>query len=125
MAHQLVRYLMLGSLLLLVLSCWRKDVLPKPQLLRQELLTEPTQTPVSPMPRQTTVGGVTYTINPLYKYELHGLVVSLHDADTWQDSLHERWNDHLNVVDLCVVWGNNIRRYAYKEMKFSSGQFTC
>ena len=23
--------------------------------------------------------------------------------------LHRLWNDHLNVADLCVIWGNNAR----------------
>ena len=51
--------------------------------------------------------------------------VSKHDADTWWDYIHREWNDSLNIVDLCVVWGNNVRSGAYADIDFSSGQFTC
>ena len=29
------------------------------------------------------------------------------------------------MVDLCVLWGNNIRSSTYKDIDFSSGQFVC
>jgi hypothetical protein len=29
------------------------------------------------------------------------------------------------VMDICVVWGNNIRSQAYRQMDFYNGQFTC
>jgi hypothetical protein len=71
------------------------------------------------------VGGIDYRVQPLYKYDIYGLVVSKHDANTWWDYLHKEWNDKLNVIDLCVVWGENVRDGAYRGISFSSGQFTC
>lgn len=125
MARKFVRVLLIGSLLLLALALWRKDVLPNPQVLRQELLEEPQQVAVQRAAFETSAGGVTYSVQPLYTYDLYGLVVSRHDSDTWWDYIHREWNDHLNVVDLCVLWGNNVRNGAYKDIEFSSGQFVC
>ena len=32
--------------------------------------------------------------------------------------LHRKdWNDHLNVADLCVIWGPNLRNDAYRAMQ--------
>ncbi len=38
---------------------------------------------------------------------------------------HAANNDHLNVADLCMVWGANAAEGAYEKMPFSSGQFVC
>ena len=125
MSHRFVKFLLISSLLLLLVALWRKDVLPPQQGLRQELLEEPVQEASQQPPLDTTVGGITYNVRPLYKYDLYGLVVSKHDTDTWWDYIHKEWNDNLNVGDLCVVWGNNVRNGAYKDISFSSGQFVC
>ena len=61
----------------------------------------------------------------LFDYEITGLVVSKHNADTWWDWVHAASHDHLNVTDLCVVWGDNARSGSYQDMRFSSGQWTC
>jgi hypothetical protein len=125
MAHRFVKFLLIGSLLLLVVALWRKDILPPHQGLRQELLQEPVQVSTQQPPIETTVGDITYNIRPLYKYDLYGLVVSKHDSNTWWDYIHKEWNDNLNVADLCVVWGNNVQNGGYRDISFSSGQFVC
>lgn len=125
MAHRLVKWMLVGSLALLIVALWRKDILPDNRELRDELLAEPVQVETDHAPIQTTVGGIHYTIQPLYTYTLYGLVVSKHNADTWWDYIHNAWNDKLNVADLCVVWGNDVRNSAYKGVSFSHSQFTC
>ena len=125
MTHRIVKYFLAASAILLALSVWRSDALPSKGDLLPELLTEPMQEAISQPAFDTTVKGVTYKVQPLYSYDLVGMVVSKHDAKTWWDYLHREWNDHLNVTDLCVVWGNNVRNAAYEGISFSSGQFTC
>ena len=125
MAYRLGKLLFICGLALLLTAIWKKDVLPAPQELRDELLDEPSQAAVQRAPFQTSVGDVTYDVRPLHKYELHGMVVSRHDSNTWWDYIHKEWNDKLNVADLCVVWGNNVRSGAYRDIEFSSGQFVC
>lgn len=125
MAHRFVQFLLVAGLIILGLALWRKDVLPEHQGLRRELLEEPRQASTQRPPIEATVGGVAYHIRPLFSYDLHGLVVSSHDSHAWWDYIHREWNDHLNVADLCVVWGNNVRNGSYRDISFSSGQFVC
>jgi len=117
--------MLIAGLILLAVSLWRKDILPEHQGLREELLLEPAQVKTQQAALETTVGGIKYKIQPLYTYELYGLVVSKHDTGTWWDYIHKAWNDNLNITDLCVVWGRNVRTGAYRDISFSSGQFTC
>ena len=124
-APALVRVLLLGSATLFVLAWWQRDTLPSPDRIDPALLAEPVQNPTGAPEFRTPVGGVTYTVRPLFTYDLYGLVVSKHDADTWWDWIHKAWNDNLNVTDLCVVWGVNARSGSYRELDFSSGEFVC
>lgn len=121
----LVKLLLAAGFGLLVAAVWLRHDLPAPERLLEGLQQEPEQLQVREPPFNTSVGGVTYTIKPLYSYELQGLVVSLHDSSSWWDYLHREWNDHLNVVDFCVIWGSNAGNGAYRNIEFSSGQFTC
>ncbi len=125
MTHTIVKYCTALSLLLLSFALWNKNALPSPQALRPEMLEEPKQIETSLAPFETTVGQVVYTVKPRYEYDLYGLVVSEHDSNTWWDYIHRESNDHLNVNDLCVVWGKNAQSGSYQDLTFSSGQFVC
>ncbi|MBK8336314.1 MAG: hypothetical protein IPL03_06845 [Sterolibacteriaceae bacterium] len=125
MAYRLGKLLFFCGLLLLLTALWKKVELPAPQALRTDLLAEPRQVAVQKAPFHVSVGKIDYLVQPLFKYDLYGMVVSRHDSDTWWDYIHKDWNDRLNVADLCVVWGNNVRSGAYRDIEFSSGQFVC
>jgi hypothetical protein len=99
--------------------------LPDVATLRAELSDEPRQQSVLQAPFTKAAGGVTYTIEPSHRYEIYGLVVSKHNADTWWDYVHAATQDNLNVTDLCVVWGSNALGGAYRNLSFSSSQWTC
>jgi hypothetical protein len=120
-----VRSLLVGSSLLLLVAWWMRESLPPRAHLDPALLSEPRQAPTEATAFKTTVGGIEYTVHPLYAYELYGLVVSKHDADTWWDWIHKAWNDRLNVTDLCVIWGANARTDNYRNLDYSSGEFVC
>ncbi len=125
MSNQAIKFFLIANLLLLLAAIWRSESLPPPAELFPILLNEPVQTQVTQPAFSTISKDINYTVQPLYEYDLVGLVVSKHDANTWWDYIHREWNDALNIVDLCVVWGNNVRNGAYAEINFSSGQFTC
>ena len=125
MSKKFIKYFLILDLLLLLTSIWRSDLLPPATDLDPILFNEPVQTQVTQAPFTTKSNNINYSIQPLYEYDLVGLVVSKHDANTWWDYIHKEWNDNLNIVDLCVVWGNNVRNNVYQEIDFSSGQFTC
>jgi hypothetical protein len=124
-AAAIVRILLVGSALLFIVAWWQRDALPPQERLDPALLADPQQAPTETMAFRATVGGIEYTVRPLYTYDLHGLVVSKHDADTWWDWIHRAWNDKLNVTDLCVIWGANARTDNYRKLDYSSGQFVC
>jgi len=121
----LVRVVMCGGLLMAALGWYDGDALPAPSVLREELRAEPVQTPVADPPFRTMVDGVEYDIRPRYAYDIAGLAVSLHRSDSFWDTAHEEWDDHINVMDLCVVWGRNATSGVYRDVHFSNSQFTC
>jgi hypothetical protein len=123
--YRFVRFAMFASALLAAVAWWRKDALPPPEELRAELRAEPIQVPVSEPPTDIDVKGVHYRIQRRYSYDLYGLVVSLHHSDTWWDYIHEAASDHINLMDVCVVWGPNAVSGIYREVSFSNSQWEC
>jgi hypothetical protein len=123
--HGLARLLMIGGLLAAAAGWWMKDALPDPGKLQQDLLEEPLQKQVRMKPFDTTVNGVDYRIQPRYRYELNAVVVSLHHSDAWWDLAHKEWGDHVNVMDLCVAWGDSVRSGAYRDVSFDNSQWEC
>jgi hypothetical protein len=121
----LVRSTLLAGLLLLTLGLWFKDALPPPALLHADLLREPAQVAMRAAPFKTVVDGVEYLIEPRYTYDIAGLVVSLHQSDDASDTAHRAWDDHINLIDLCLVWGQNARSGIYRELRFTNSQWTC
>ena len=121
----ILRVLIFGSAVLLAVSWWMRDRLPPPEKLDAAVMVEPDQRATDRAPFRTTVAGVEYTVRPVFAYDLSGLVVSKHNADTWWDWVHKAWRDSLNVTDLCVVWGANAQRGGYRDISFSSGEFVC
>ena len=119
MSRTQVKILLICALVLLIAALSQRHALPRADLLAESLRQEPEQVQVQHAPLTTTVGGVTYRIDPLYTYDLHGLVVSRHDSTSWTDYLHRESNNHLNVVDLCVIWGRNAISGGYRDMERS------
>ena len=113
------------SLATLAVGVYFGDTLPSPDKLDHRLEDDPVQEKIDKKPFDVTVNKITYQIKPLYSYELYGLVVSKHEADSFADQAHKLWNDHLNTADLCVIWGKNAFSGIYERLKFSSGQWTC
>ncbi|HUU05724.1 MAG TPA: hypothetical protein VMZ49_07600 [Patescibacteria group bacterium] len=123
---KLLRLGMLACLFIWALSLHFDDRLPPAPGIFPQLFREPLQVKENlPAAFQVTKKKIVYTITPLYHYELFGLVVSQHRSDSLLDISHRRWQDYLNIKDLCVVWGRNIRSGVYRRMKFWNRDFTC
>ncbi|MES2933806.1 MAG: hypothetical protein V4805_10005 [Pseudomonadota bacterium] len=125
MTRRLIKWMLIFNLLLLMLAVWRSDALPPPLELHAALLEEPLQTSLQEAPFDVVSNEVAYTVQPLFDYELTGLIVSKHNADSWWDYIHREANDSLNITDLCVIWGNNARTGVYADFEFYNLQFTC
>lgn len=113
-----------ASCLLLITSCWHRNEFPADLDLDSGILEEPAQRPADDAPFTATMNGVEYRVTPRYHYDLTGLVVSYehHDGNY---SLHRLWNDHINVADVCVVWGHNATEIDLNRFDFWNGAFTC
>jgi len=126
MTRHLQTLLLLFSLCGIALGLWQRDRLPAPSRLVSAIAQEPLQTPTRLAGFKATAAGVEYTIKPLFDYRIQGVVVSRHDSAAWWDLVHRKdWNDHLNVADLCIVWGTNATSGIYRELRYWSEVFTC
>jgi hypothetical protein len=124
--ERLFKWLFIVSLVLVGFTYFQKDLLPGPENYDQKRFVAPKQTPTTASPFGLSVNGQQYRIEPVYAYELEGMVVSYHDADSFSDIWHhDKWKDFLNVRDLCVVWGGNLTSGVYQEMEFSNDSWTC
>jgi hypothetical protein len=120
------RFVLIASAVIFVASFFLKDRLPGREEILPELLQEPVQAKEDlPEPFEVTREGVTYTVEPLFSYELYGMVVSYHHANSLVDVSHEAWKDYINVKDVCVLWGKNLETAVYERMKFRNRDFTC
>lgn len=101
-----------------------RNSFPDPVERQHSPLASPTQSNSNKRGFQATYADVNYSVEPRYDYELTGIVVSraFHNA---KFGLHRKWNDHLNVADLCVVWGDNASSLDLNAFDFWNGQFTC
>lgn len=114
------------SLLVMAITYFTKESLPDPGYYGDAIIQEPIQNKISKKPFEIEVNKERYHITPKYDYRLEGVVVSAHNADAFLDMRHhEEWRDFLNIKDLCVIWGDNVKNGIYKKMKFDSGDWTC
>lgn len=112
------------ALPLTLVAWWQSDEFVPFDWLPREIVEDPRQEKVREKPFEVAYNEVAYTVEPKYEYDLYGMVVSFryHDGDRM---LHKVWNDHLNVADVCVVWGNNLAGVDLNAFDFFNGQFTC
>jgi hypothetical protein len=120
-----VRGLLLGSAAVAAIAAWNADTLPPPRRLRPEILADPVQIAAELPPLRITVAGVDYGIERRFSYDIAGVVVSLHHSDTWWDTAHAEWGDHINLMDVCLAWGDNAAKDTYRDVHFSNTQWEC
>lgn len=113
-----------ASFLWLLVSFWNRNDLPGNVEFRPEVLAEPQQEVTRARPFEALFNGVDYKVEPEYEYDLSGMVVSFrhHDGNS---RMHFRANDHLNMMDVCVVWGDTATSKLLHKIKFWNGIFTC
>ena len=123
--RKIIKIILVIAILLFLVSFFQKNRLPDKGEIAEQLYQEPIQTTIDISEFKANKGGIVYTIKPLYNYELYGLIISQHYSKGWFDYYHKEWDDFLNIKDLCVIWGDNIKSEIYKKMKFKSGSYTC
>jgi len=89
-----------------------------------QIQNEPVQTATKKNTFDAIYSGVNYNIEPEFDYDLYGMVVSFRHHDG-QSRMHRQSNDHLNMMDVCVVWGDNTTNPHLNKIDFWNGIFTC
>ncbi|WPL16397.1 hypothetical protein Thiowin_01351 [Thiorhodovibrio winogradskyi] len=126
LVSQLMLLVFLTSLAIALWSNWRKDQFPPAEFYDLGRLQEPRQSKTELEPFHVEAEGIRYLIEPLFDYELDGVVVSLHDSDAFIDVYHFKdWKDFLNIRDLCVVWGENVSSGVFRDMDYKNTTWTC
>lgn len=112
------------SLASVLVSFWHRNDLPRDINYVASTLEEPVQNPTTKAPFNTAFEGVDYRIEPQYDYDLYGMVVSYrhHDGNS---RMHFLAKDHLNMLDVCIVWGDNTQHPDLNNIDFWNGIFTC
>ncbi len=112
------------SFIWLLVSFWNRNDLPRDIDYVPEILDEPVQTATRKRSFDASYNGVEYLIEPEYEYDLYGMIVSYrhHDGDS---RMHLQANDHLNMLDVCVIWGDNTSNRRLRKINFWNGIFTC
>lgn len=124
MLRTLNKAVMSASALVLAVAFFNRNDLPGSIDFHPRLKDEPLQREIHAKPLNVAYAGIDYRVEPLYSYELYGLVVSYRQHDG-QDSMHRWSRDHLNVADLCVVWGDTAFAPTLDKLDFWNGVFTC
>ena len=111
------------SFIWLLVSFWNRNDLPGNIEYVPEILNEPAQTATSKPAFDASYNDVAYRIEPEYEYDLYGTIVSFRHHD--DSRIHLLANDHLNMLDVCVIWGDNTSNQLLHKIDFWNGVFTC
>lgn len=124
MAVHAFKILIIGVIFIFT-SCMGLKRLPDYTSMNKEILLDPVQTPTQDKSFEIQKNKKSYQIEPVFNYELYGLVVSKHNSDSWRDHVHKAWGDYINTQDICVIWGENVKSNRFHQVEFSSGNWTC
>ena len=101
--------IIVASFVSLLVSFWNRNDLPGNIDYVPALDNEPMQTRTRERPLELVYNDVRYRVEPQYDYDITGMVVSYRHHHEDNSRMHRLANDHLNMLDVCVVWGDNPR----------------
>ena len=122
---KLVQIIFIISIITFVATFFFKETLPSPERINSQLTQAPIQTEGYRKPFTIEKEDGTYTLEPLFDYELYGLITADYNSENFFDFIHKRSNDEINTKDICVVWGENISSGIYEKINYTHGEFTC
>ena len=121
---KLTNIIIVVSFVWLLVSFWNRNDLPGNIDYVPEIADEPAQKRTSKSPFDVSYEGVQYNVAPEFEYDIVGMIVSYRHHDN-NSRMHRLANDHLNMLDVCVVWGDNTAGAQLQKIKFWNGIFTC
>ena len=108
----------------LIVSFWNRNDLPGNIDYVPDIQAEPEQSPTRKAAFDVPFNDVLYQVEPEFTYDITGMVVSYRHHDN-NSRMHRLANDHLNMLDVCVVWGENTTEAQLQNLEFWNGIFTC
>jgi len=118
------KLLIIFSFVCLLISFWNRNELPGNIDYVPAIVNEPAQTTSSKRPFDVAYKDVQYHVAPEFEYDIVGMIVSYRHHDN-NSRMHRLSNDHLNMLDVCVVWGDNATAAQLDKIDFWNGIFTC
>jgi hypothetical protein len=112
------------SFVLFLVSFWNRNNKSGAIDYVDAIADEPQQTRTTRRSFDASWDDVDYLVEPEYDYELVGMIVSYRHHDN-NSRMHRLADDHLNMLDVCVVWGNNTNGAQLDKIDFWNGIFTC
>ena len=112
------------SFVVLMVSFWNRNDLPGNVEYVAGIAQEPSQLGTGKRPFDAVFKEVTYRVEPEYAYDITGMIVSYRHHDN-NSRMHALANDHLNMLDVCVIWGDNLANERLHKIDFWNGIFTC
>jgi len=118
------KLLIIFSFVWLLVSFWNRNELPGNIDYVPAIVHEPEQTKTDKRPFDVAYKDVEYRVAPEFDYDIVGMIVSYRHHDN-NSRMHRLANDHLNMLDVCVVWGDNATVAQLDKIDFWNGIFTC
>jgi hypothetical protein len=122
--RKLTNIVIVASFVCSLVSFWNRNALPGSIDYVAAVADEPRQTRTTRKPFDASWDGTGYRVKPEYDYDLVGMIVSFRHHDN-NSRMHRLADDHLNMLDVCVVWGNNTNGAMLDKIDFWNGIFTC
>jgi len=119
-----INVIVVVSFFWLLVSFWNRNELPGSIDYVAAIADEPQQKRTERQTFDAVWDDVGYKVEPEYDYDLVGMVVSFRHHDN-NSRMHRLADDHLNMLDVCVVWGNNTNGAQLDKIDFWNGIFTC
>ena len=116
--------LIIASFAWLLVAFWNRNDLPDNIDYVDGAREEPRQSTTQKPAFDVAFNGVDYRVEPEYDYDITGMIVSYRHHDN-NSRMHRLANDHLNMLDVCVIWGQNTRSAQLDKLNFWNGIFTC
>ena len=120
----LTSILIVVSFVWLLVSFWNRNDLPGNIDYVAGIANEPEQTATRKSPFDVSYEDSKYRVAPEFAYDITGMIVSYRHHDD-NSRMHRLAGDHLNMLDVCVVWGGNTEGAQLSKLKFWNGIFTC
>jgi hypothetical protein len=116
--------LIVASFIWLLVSFWNRNDLPGNIDYVPAIVNEPVQKTTKKAAFDVSYEDVSYHVAPEFEYDIVGMIVSYRHHDN-NSRMHRLSNDHLNMLDVCVVWGENTQTAQLDKLDFWNGIFTC